>query len=67
LEVEITQSNLKQKEEVDSIRAKFTAQIKNLEIAREDAIRVSGVIWLNIIINNLCILKELIALNSISF
>ena len=40
LEAEIAQQNLKQKEEMDCVHAKFIAQIKNLESARDCAIQV---------------------------
>lgn len=42
LEAEIAEQNLKQKEEVESVRIKLTAQIKNLEIARDAAVQVSS-------------------------
>jgi len=41
LEAEITEQNLKQKEEVDSVQTKLTSQMKILEIARDKAFQVS--------------------------
>lgn len=43
----MAQQNLKQKEEVDSLRSKLTGQIKNLEIARDFAIQVSSIEYFN--------------------